>query len=374
MTHVGINLVFLVPGQTGGMEVFARELLPELVSQAPGGMRLTAFVNRHAGPGPWDELMPVVTVPVGGGPAHRVVGEQVLLPRLARREGVHLMHSLANTGPLWGRFRRVVTVHDLIYRHIPQAHRRALDLGVRLLVPAAVRTADRLIAVSESTRQDLIRYLHAAPEMIDVAHPGVRLDQHQRGLPEDEVRVRFDLGARKVLLSLSAKRPHKNLVALIDALASLEVTERPVLVAPGYPTWHEAELRSRAQAMGVAEDVRLLGWLRPDEIEGLWAVADALVFPSLYEGFGLPVLEALARGVPVGCSNVSSLPEVANGAALMFDPHDQRAIVETIRRLLHDQAERSRLRVLGPARARLFTWESTAAQTLETYGRTLASS
>src|SRR5208282_2493884 len=107
----------------------------------------------------------------------------------------------------------------------------------------------------------------------------------------------------------------------------------PLLVLPGYPTWHERELHERASAAGVVGDVRFLGWLSGEEIEGLWALARAFVFPSLYEGFGLPVLEAMARGVPVACSNASSLPEVAGEAALLFDPRDVGAIAAALERL-----------------------------------------
>ena len=144
------------------------------------------------------------------------------------------------------------------------------------------------------------------------------------------MRARFDLGERRVLLSLSAKRPHKNLLALIGALARISAEDRPVLVLPGYPTAHEAELRARAASEGVADDVRFPAWVSAEELEGLWALAEAFVFPSLYEGFGLPVLEAMARGVPVACSNASSLPEVAGDAALLFDPSDESAIAEAL--------------------------------------------
>jgi glycosyltransferase involved in cell wall biosynthesis len=174
-----------------------------------------------------------------------------------------------------------------------------------------------------------------------------------------------------VVLSLSAKRPHKNLLALIGALARIPVEDRPLLVLPGYPTWHEAELRARADADGVAGDVRFLDWLSGEELEGLWALTGAFVFPSLYEGFGLPVLEAMARGVPVACSNASSLPEVAGDAALLFDPREEMAIAEALRELLEDRALGDRLRARGLDRADQFTWERTARLTLESYGRAL---
>jgi glycosyltransferase involved in cell wall biosynthesis len=187
-----------------------------------------------------------------------------------------------------------------------------------------------------------------------------------------ETRARFALGSRRVLLSLSAKRPHKNLAALIDALAMLPSSVRPILVLPGYPTRHEQELRERAAAKRVAEDVRFAGWLSGAEIEGLWAVAEVFVLPSLYEGFGLPVLEAMARGVPVACADTSSLPEVAGDAALLFDPRDTAAIARALERLLRDPALAERLRWAGRGQARRFSWERTARLTLESYARALA--
>jgi glycosyltransferase involved in cell wall biosynthesis len=357
------------------MEIAARELIPQLISEAPPGMRFTAFVNREtaaAADGPWGELLPAVTVPVSArNRVQWVLGEQALLPSLARRAGIDLVHSLASTAPLWGRFRRVVTVHDLIYARFPETHAGIRDLGMRVLVPLAVRRAHRVIVDSRSTREDLMTVLGTAPAKIDVVPLGLGVSQRATRLTADEMRARLDIGARPVVLSLSAKRPHKNLAALIGALARIPVESRPVVLLPGYPTVHEQELRQRAQAAGVTDSVRLLGWVSGEEVEGLWDVADAFVFPSLYEGFGLPVLEAMARGVPVACSNTSSLPEIAGDAALLFDPHDETAIAAAIQRLLGDPVESERLRRAGIARAGHFTWQHTARLTLESYARVL---
>jgi glycosyltransferase involved in cell wall biosynthesis len=371
--HVGLNLIFLVPGETGGMEVAARELIRALLDEAPADMRFTAFVNREAaaaGDGPWGELLPAVTVPVNARDRVQwVLGEQTLLPVMAARAGVRLMHSLASTAPLWGRFRRVVTVHDLIYARFPEAHAGLRDKGMRVLVPGAVRRSHRVIADSHSTRDDLVQLLGVDPRRIDVVPLGLGALQREQPPAERDVRARLQLGERSVVLSLSAKRPHKNLLALIGALALIAPEARPVLVLPGYPTAHEAELRARAAALGIADDVRFPAWLSSAELEGLWAIARAFVFPSLYEGFGLPVLEAMARDVPVACSNASSLPEVAGDAALLFDPHDQAAIASAISRLLGDETLRARLQARGLARVRRFTWQRTAQLTLDSYAR-----
>jgi glycosyltransferase involved in cell wall biosynthesis len=373
--HVGLNLIFLVPGETGGMEVVARELIPALVSAAPEGVRFSAFINREtqqAADGPWGELLPAVTVPVHArSRVQWVLGEQALLPRLATRAGVDLLHSLGSTSPLRGPFRRVVTIHDLIYARFPEAHAGMRGKGMRVLVPAAARRSDRVIADSESTRSDLVALLGLDRERIDVVPLGLGSVQRDSPLSEQAVRGHFDLGRRDVLLSVSAKRPHKNLIALVGALSQIPAERRPVLVVPGYPTWHERELAQHAQELGVSADLRLVPWLPGPELEGLWAIARGFVFPSLYEGFGLPVLEAMARGVPVASSNASSLPEVAGEAALLFDPHDERAIAAAMQRLLVPE-EAARLRAAGAARARQFTWQRTAEGTLASYERALS--
>ncbi len=371
--HVGLNLVFLVPGEQGGLEVYARELLRALPAARPD-LRLTAFVNREAraAGGEWDEVADVVEVPVHArNRVEWVRGEQQLLPGLARRAGVDLVHSLASTAPARGRFRRVVTVHDLHYRVVPEAHFGLLGLGMRVLVPLAARRAHRVIAISQATAADVRRYLHVPEERLDVVPNGLGVTPSAAPEAEDVQRSRYGLGDRRVLLSVSAKRPHKNLVRLIEALAAIDAERRPVLVIPGYPTPHERELRERAAQLHVLDDVRFLDWVSGAELEGLYALAAAFVFPSLHEGFGLPVLEAMRRGVPVACSNASSLPEVAGDAALLFDPRDTPAITAAIERLLDDGALAARLRAAGTAQAARFTWEATARGTAASYDRAM---
>jgi glycosyltransferase involved in cell wall biosynthesis len=365
--------VYLVPGETGGTETYARELIPALLAERPD-LRFTAFVNREAAEagGPWGEAIPSVTVPVRARRrAEWVRGEQQLLPRLAARAGVDILHSLANTAPAWGRFKRVVTVHDLIHRIYPEAHFGRISTAMRWLVLLAARRADRVIAPSASAGADIVRLLHVPADAVDVVPQGVSPPPDAEAARAAE-RARFALGERPLVLAVSAKRPHKNLPRLLEALASIPAERRPLLVVPGYPTPHEAELRERAAALGVEDDVRFPGWVSAAELEGLYAEASAFVFPSLYEGFGLPVLEAMARGVPVACSDRGSLAEVAGDAARLFDPEHPGQIAAAIEALISDRAEAERLRQAGRRRAAGFTWGATARGTLASYERALA--
>ncbi len=375
--RVGLNLIFLVPGETGGMEVAARELLPALLAAAAPDVTFTAFVNRETAgtTGPWRDDMPAVTVPVHArNRLQWVLGEQTLLPALARRAGIDLLHSLASTAPLWGPYKRVVTVNDLIYARFPDAHGGIRDKGMRMLVPAAARRSDRVIAISESTRDDIVAMLGVGADRIDVVPLGMGTVQRVAPLGVAETRSRFGLGDRDVILTLSAKRAHKNLERLMGALALIPAPSRPLLVLPGYSTDYETRLRAKAEEAGVDDDVRFVGWVEEAELEGLWALSRAFVFPSLYEGFGLPVLEAMARGVPVTCSNASSLPEVAGDAALLFDPLSEPDMAQAIQRLLADGALQERLVELGHRRAAQFTWGRTARETLAVYDATLGRS
>lgn len=374
--RVALNLVYLVPGETGGMEVYARELLPRLA--ALDGIEPVAIVNTVAAQdadAPWNTALECVVAPVDARDRRQWVwGEQRHVPRLATAVGADLVHSLASTGPgrLAGGPPRVTTVHDLHYAVAPEAHFGLRGLGMRVLVPMAVRGSRRLIAVSQATKDDVVRLLGTPADRIDVVHNATTVPVDLTPTPEDELRRTLGLGDRPVLLSMAAKRPHKNVEGLIDAIASIPAERRPVLVVPGYATEHDEVLQRRAVARNVADDVRFPGWLPRAQVEGLWRLAALHVLPSFYEGFGLPVLEALARGVPSACSDRASLPEVAGGAALLFDPTDVDAIRTTVERLLADGGLRADLRRRGLVHAEAFSWGRAARETAAAYQAAVA--
>jgi glycosyltransferase involved in cell wall biosynthesis len=371
--RVGLNLLHLVPGETGGMETYARRLIPALV--AAGHVDLTLFVAREAVDSleaePWTRRVELVRLPVRArSRTLRVLAEQALLPLAVRQSGVRLLHNLFATAPALTRVPQVTTIHDLIYKHEP-AHSLLMGRGIALLVPLAARRSRRVLTVSEASKRDIVQLLGIGPERIDVTYEGPGMRDDVAPVPEPELRRRFALGDRPLVLAVSAKRPHKNLERLIDAVGRLGAAQAHVLLLPGYPTAFEAELQRRAASLDGGERVRFVGWVDDATLEGLYRMAACLVLPSLVEGFGLPVLEAMRRGVPVACSRGSSLPEVAGEAALYFDPTDTDAISASVQKLLEDTELCQRLRAAGLKRAGQFSWQATAEATIASYERTL---
>jgi glycosyltransferase involved in cell wall biosynthesis len=367
LRRVGLNLLYLVPGETGGTEVYARNLIPRLAEVRPE-LELVAFVNREGVGLPLRGAAEAVRVDVSGrSRARRVMAERFRLPGLARRHGVQLLHSLDSTGPARPGAASVVTILDLIYASHPEAHTHARRLGMRMLVPRAARRADRVIAISEHTAAEIVELLKVPRERIDVILLGGK--PLGPATPEFEIRTRYRLGDAPLILSVSARRPHKNLRRLLAAFARLDTESRPILVLPGYPTVFEGEIKAEAERLGVADRVRWPDWVPDRDLEGLYATATCFAFPSLAEGFGLPVLEAMERGVPVACSSASSLPEVAGDAARYFDPLDEAEMARALEELLERPETRRELASAGRRRAQLFSWERAARETVATYER-----
>jgi glycosyltransferase involved in cell wall biosynthesis len=236
------------------------------------------------------------------------------------------------------------------------------------LVSLAARRAHRIIAVSAAGREEIVAGLGVDRERIDVVPNGVRPPSASPSA--DGSRERHRLGQRRIVLSVATDLPHKNLPALIEALALVAPEKRPILVLAGHGT-DDGALQARAFAAGVAEDVRLLGGLSIDELDSLYALADCLVLPTLHEGFGLPVLEAMARSVPVLCSEIPALREVAGDAALYFDPHMPAQIAANIVEVLTNSRVAARLCEQGRVQAAKFSWAAAAEGTLESYRRAL---
>jgi glycosyltransferase involved in cell wall biosynthesis len=371
---VGLNLIFL-QAAAGGAGRYAREMPGALLAVEPA-TEIHVFVSRDAPRDlfdePWADAVRWVHCPVGMQVkrAH-LVFELAALPLLAAVRRLDVLHSLANIGPaIVPGVASVVSLLDTIWMRPPQDWGGSLNgqRSLRRMVEHDMRHADRVFAISHAQAHEIARSLNVSPERIHVTPLGVRAPTAMPA-SEDAVRNELVLGEARVLLSVAQKYPYKNLHRLVQALPELD--DDVVLVLPGFSTPHERELRTLAQELGVAERVRLPGWLTDSSLAGLYALSSAFVLPSLVEGFGLPVLEAMLRDVPVACSNISSLPEVVGDAALLFDPERQDEVTGAIRRLLEDRVFAERLVVRGRERAASFTWARTGEASLVGYRRAI---
>lgn len=264
----------------------------------------------------------------------------------------------------------VVTIHDLGYLAFPTTHTFARRVELHLTTRWNAHAARRVIAISQATRADLIRHYRVPAAKISVVYHG--LGDGFRPVTDAAVlaavRARYVPGTAPYLLSLGTVQPRKNLVRLIDAFAQVARSAAGPgglrLVLAGRRGWRTAAIEQRAAAVGVADQVHFAGYVDDADLPALLSGALAFALPSLYEGFGLPVLEAMACGTPVLTSTTSALPEVAGPAALLVDPTDTAAIAQGLARLVEDAALRADLRRQGVEQAARFSWERCAAETL----------
>jgi glycosyltransferase involved in cell wall biosynthesis len=354
MRSVGLNALFLDPGVSGGSETMLRALVPRLVARRPD-VRFELVTTRRGARAlradGWGDLLPIIALAADDSERlRRTRAELLAVPWLARRRGWDLVHTLSNRGPAWSPVPSVVTVHDVIFFQ----HRtlgRLSTAGMRLVVAAAARHAAAVITVSQAAAGDIAAVLGVPRERITAIPHGVEA-------PPEPVRWTGE----RLVVNVAAKRPHKNQELLVRALALLP--EDVTLVCAGHDEGYGARLAALGRELGVSSRLELPGWV--EDLEALWARAACAAFPTLAEGFGLPVLEAMARGVPVACSDLPVLREVAGDAAELFDTHDAAGAAAAIQRAIADREE---LAARGRERAARFTWDRAADATLEVYER-----
>ena len=305
------------------------------------------------------------------------IREQIAVPLDLRREHVQLFHAPHYVLPALTPCRSVVTIHDCIHLRFPQyLPNRAGYAYARASLWTATHRADRVITVSEASKRDILRYFRVPESRIDVIYNAIddRFWQEPSGDEMERVRQRYQLIAPFVLYAGNIK-PHKNLERLIEAFHLLRQTGAELrdvqLLIIGDEISKYATLRRAVHRHKLHKHVRFFGFVPDQTLAALYRLADAFVFPSLYEGFGLPPLEAMASGTPVITSNVSSLPEVVGDAALMIDPYEPQAIADAMRRVLLEPELRADLRARGLARAREFSWERSIRRVREIYGEVL---
>ena len=302
-------------------------------------------------------------------PSVRLVWEQVSLPRMAKSKKIDLLHSLHYTMPLAYHGRSVVTLHDMTFFLFPQLHTLPKRYFFRFFIRTSSRQAAALVADSESTRQDAMRLVGIPAEKIFTAQLGVTQDFHciKDEAALKQARQKYHL-PEQFLLFVGMLEPRKNLPALLEAFSSIadQIPEHHLVVA-GPKGWMVEDILQQRGTPKTTGKVHFPGYIEQADLPLVYNMADVFIYPSIYEGFGLPVLEAMACGTPVITSNVSSMPEIVGEAGVLLPPGDTRALAQATLELVNDPAKRQRLSVKGLERAMAFTWERTAEKTMAVY-------
>jgi glycosyltransferase involved in cell wall biosynthesis len=358
--RVAINAQLVSFSQTyrnAGVSRYTYTLLDGL-SHADTEQRYTAFVSESEAPAaarsPLVETGRLHVVPSAwptGRPPQRIVWEQLALPAELRRQRADVFHSPVNVLPHRLPCASVVTVHDLAFVHYPQYFRPARRFYQRVFTQRSVRSATVVIAVSESTKRDLVERFGAAEERVRVVYPAIDPDFRPVRDPAALAAFRAHHGLpERYLLFLGTIEPRKNLLTLLDAYARLRAAspDTPRLVIAGAKGWYYQAVFERARALDLEPHITFAGYVVREEQPLWYAGAELFVYPSLYEGFGLPVAEALACGTPVITSSVSSLPEAGGSVAIQIAPDDPDRLAHTMHSVLTDAGVRERTQNEGP--------------------------
>jgi glycosyltransferase involved in cell wall biosynthesis len=371
--HIGLNAHLLSLEETyrgAGINWYIRNLLTHL-PRVDHDNRYTAFVGDRRFTR--SELALKLSRLPTSRPVVRVFWEQVVQPAALQKERVDLLHALAFVTPLLSPCPSVVTIYDLSFLLYPQSFKRSKRFYLGLFTRLSARRARRIIAISKSTKRDVVRLLGVPPGKVEVVYCGI--DEVFRPLTEDQVdafRSKRGLPERFILF-VGTIEPRKNVTRLIEAFANLQTCrlKNLKLVIGGAKGWFYEDAFARVEELGLEGEVMFPGYIPVSELPLWYNAAKLFVYPSLYEGFGLPLLEAMACGTPVVAANTSSLPEVVGKAGLTVDPLDVEGLAEAMRRALSDKDLRQEMRERGLKKAKGFSWTKTARETVQVYRRAM---
>jgi glycosyltransferase involved in cell wall biosynthesis len=357
--RIGVNALYLIPGGVGGTEIYLRSLLPAL-AEIDARNEYFVFTNRETGADLIPKRPNFTCVPqrvrARSRPA-RILWEQIVLPIAARRLQLDAMLNPGFTAPLLGACPQVTVFHDLQHKRHPE-YFRWFDLPFwQFFLYWSAQVSQTVLADSEATAVDLRRFYRLPDAKIRVVPLGVDpafFDLARRRTPE------------RFLLAVSTLHPHKNLDGLLRAFAQFR-RKRPDfrLIVCGMHGFFTGPLHELRESLGLGDSVEFPGWIPRTDVLDLYTRAWAFVYPTLFEGFGLPILEALAAGVPAACSSTEPVSGIAGDAALRFNPLDPGAIADAMLAITEDEPLRARLAVDGPTRASHFPWSATAQATLD---------
>jgi glycosyltransferase involved in cell wall biosynthesis len=371
MSRIGYDVTPLI-GMCTGVGNYTRQLLTHMLA-LNGEHDFLLLANRSEA---MREIPRVTSVrPMIRPFPSRMLWMQTVLPRQLREAQADLCHYPNSVGPLLSPCRYVVTIHDMTLSLMPRFHPWRKRMMVRPIIPLIARGATRIITVSEHARADIVRLLRVpAARVVVIPEAAAPIFRVASAVERARVRACYRLSG-PYLLYVGTLEPRKNLVRLIRAWHALwrrgAIPHQLVLI--GGRGWQDAEIYRTIQSLGCDDALRLLGYVPTADLPALYSAADAFAFPSLSEGFGLPVIEAMACGTPTLISATPALQELAGNAGLAVNPRDERAIAETLEQLLTDTALRDDLSRRGLLRAAAYSWEQAARRTLAVYQEALAS-
>ncbi len=369
---IGVNahLLSFVPGyRRAGVSQYTEQIVRHFMGTLPqANDALTIFAGRAVPPDGYvpDGVRWVSSrLPTGSAPG-RILWEQIIAPVATTRTHLDVLFCPVNVVPLASPVPSVVTVHDLAFLAYPEAFHATKRRYLTAMTRLSVRRARHIIAVSAHTRDDLVHYFDVRPERVTVIPNAA--DERYRPADTPDALTRFKAAHNlpdRFILFVGTREPRKNLRRLIEAFALLSDNDPGVkLVIVGASGWLTSDLAPLVQSHGLSNRIVFMGYVPDDDLPHWYQAATVFCYPSLYEGFGLPVLEAMACGVPVVTSRTSSLPEVTGDAALLADPTDVRGLASALQSVLADDARRQAMSEAGIARSHVYSWEQTAAATL----------
>ncbi len=372
MKKVGINLLWMVPGVVGGSETYTTRLLHGLTERESKMEYLLFALPQFASAHPeltsrFETLYAPLT---GQWKSFRVAGENSWLATQSRKNKIDLLHHAGGVLPLFPSQRPVLTIHDLQYLYYPEYFTRTKLIYLKQMVPRSAENARLILTPSEFTRRTVIERLNIDPSIVVAVPHGI--SPREDKVDASDIRERFDIPGRFFLYP-AATYPHKNHLVLLEAFSKLLKVHPDVsLILTGAKAWAEwkvaADMRVRIieeiRNLGIENEVKMLGYVSSRDLDALYQEAVAVTFASRFEGFGAPVLEAMARGCPVIASNATALPEVVAVAGRLVSPDNPEDWCNAMCHLLEDETQRSILIKLGAERAKDFAW-TRSAQILE---------
>ena len=374
--RIGINTLFLIPGKHGGTETYLRNLLLNLakIDKANDYIMFTNRENSGSFGIRQDNFLEVLCNFSARYKSLRVFWEQVVLPIMAGRHKIDVLHFPAYVSPVVNLFgtKLVVTIHDMMYRYYPENYPRGQLLYFRYFIPASARRAEMIITVSKNTKKDIIKFLKVPERKVRVTYEAhdKRFSNNLSVSEKNRIKKKYNLPDR-FILSVASFNPQKNIDTLVRSFSLIKKTYNlsSQLVLVGMKLSYYSKIISVIEKLKLDKDVLFIGYVSDNDLPYLYSLANIYAFPSFFEGFGLPPLEAMACGCPVVASNATSIPEVVGDAGILIDPHNIEKMAEAIYKVLINDNLRKDLIRKGFERVKQFSWEKTAKETLKVYER-----